>query len=154
MHNGNRERRRGRVSDVNIKRKSWLWNLVPLTGRNRFSSTIGKTIYLTPKRYDDYFSGSPSITTLALVAHEKVHVRQYREDRRFQVKYVSSRQARLSYEVEAYAEQIKFLVQHYPNRREKYIRQKAKRLASINYLLFMDYETVYQKLKAKVDGIA
>lgn len=124
-----------------------------MTGRSRFSSTIGTTIYLTPKRYDDYYSDSPSVKTRGLVIHEKVHVRQYLEDRLFQFKYASSRKARLNYEIEAYAEQIQFLVQHHPGRKEKYIRQKAKNLSSANYLLFMDYEDIYQKLKAKVDEL-
>ena len=74
------------MTDAKIKRKSWLWNLVPLTGRNRFSSTIGTTIYLTPKRYDDYHADSPSVRTRALVAHEKVHVRQSQEDKLFAFK--------------------------------------------------------------------
>jgi hypothetical protein len=142
------------MAETKIKRKSWLWHLVPLSGRNRFSSTIGATIYLTPKRYDDYHSDSPSVNTLALVAHEQVHVRQYLEDSRFQWKYVFSRQARLNYEIEAYAEQIKFLLQRHPNRKEEYIEEKARRLSSMTYLLFMGYETVYQKLKAKVEESA
>ncbi|MCZ6678452.1 MAG: hypothetical protein O7E52_14535 [Candidatus Poribacteria bacterium] len=142
------------MSDVKIKRKSWLWNLVPLTGRNRFSSTIGSTIYLTPKRYDDYHSDSPSVRTQGLVIHETVHVRQYQAEKLlFGLKYALSRKARLNYEIEAYAAQIKFSIQHHPDRKEKYIRQKAKVLSSTRYLLFMDYESVHQKLTAKVDEI-
>ena len=138
--------------EATLKRKSWLWNLVPLAGRNRFSSTIGTTIYLTPKRYDDYHSESPSLTTQALVVHEKVHVRQYQEDKGFQRKYVFSRQARLKYEAEAYGEQIQFLIQHRPEKKAEYIEEKAQRLSSITYLLFMDYDTVRQAIAARVEA--
>lgn len=141
------------MSEAKIKRKSSLWNFVPLAGRNRFSTTLGSTIYLTPKRYDNYYSGSPSVRTTGLVIHEKVHVRQYQEDWLFQLKYIFSRSARLNYEIEAYAEQIKFSIEHYPNRKAKYIKQKAKTLSSCPYLLCMSYESVHKRLDAKVDEL-
>jgi hypothetical protein len=140
------------MAEIKIKRKSWLWNLVPLAGRNRFSNAIGTTIYLTPKRYDDYKSGSPKTSTIALIEHEKVHVRQSQEDKGFRRKYIFSRNARLNYELEAYAVQLKILAQHRPSRKEKYIQQKAKTLSS-NYLLFMDYDDIHRKMKAEVEKV-
>ncbi|MBI1928332.1 hypothetical protein HYR99_29320 [Candidatus Poribacteria bacterium] len=80
-------------ANYNIRCKSWLWNLVPLAGRNQFSSTIGNTIYLTPKRWEDYASGNPSPHTTALIEHEATHVRQSNREGqfRFSIQYLFSR---------------------------------------------------------------
>ncbi len=61
------------MSEYIIKKKSRLWKVLP-GGRNRFSATLGETIYLSPKRYDDWKSGKPKKSTVALIEHEKVHV--------------------------------------------------------------------------------
>ena len=58
--------------------------------------------------------------------HEKVHVRQYLGDRLFQFKYAASRKARLNYEIEAYAEQIEFLIQHHPGEEKSIVQTKGE----------------------------
>ena len=131
---------------MKIKRKSWLWHLVPLSGRNRFSATIGETIYLSPKRYDDSKRLQPKASTIALIEHEKVHVLQFRRDRLFPFKYLFSRKWRLKYEAEAYARHIEVLVKRGNRDREKEIDKKARLLASRSYMLFMNYETVREAI--------
>jgi len=88
-----------------IKKKSRLWKIIPLAGRNRFSTTFGDTIYLTPSRYDDYQSGQPKNSTVALIHHEIVHVEQYKRDKHFKKNYLTDTRYRLQAEAEAYAKQ-------------------------------------------------
>ncbi len=135
-----------------IQKKSWLWNLVPLAGRNRFSTTLFSTIYLAPKAYKDYRSKTPSASVLALVEHEKIHVRQYREEGiRCCLKYLLSPKARFSYEVDAFAAQIFFLSQARPQKREAYLVSKAKLLSSLfPYLLFIPYGTAIVALREEL----
>ena len=144
------------MSDYTIKKKSRLWKVLP-GGRNRFSATLGETIYLSPKRYDDWASGKPKKSTLALIAHEQVHVDQFRRDPGFKRKYLTRRKWRLQYEAEAYAKQVQVRVRLGSRRNAKYyIDRYAKILSSKTYLLFMDYDAVraaiyreYQKLSRR-----
>ena len=144
------------MSDYTIKKKSRLWKVLP-GGRNRFSATLGKTIYLSPKRYDDWASGKPKKSTIALIEHEKVHVDQFRRDPGFKRKYLTRRKWRLQYEAEAYARQVQVRVRLGSCRNAKYyIDRYAKILSSKTYLLFMDYDAVraaiyreYQKLSRR-----
>ena len=144
------------MSDYTIKKKSRLWKVLP-GGRNRFSATLGKTIYLSPKRYDDWASGKPKKSTIALIEHEKVHVDQFRRDPGFKRKYLTRRKWRLQYEAEAYARQVQVRVRLGSRRNAKYyIDRYAKILSSKTYLLFMDYDAVraaiyreYQKLSRR-----
>ena len=127
------------MSDMpRIVEKSFWWNFVPLSGRRRFSASIGDTIYLTPKRWRDYKSGSPSRTTRALVAHEMRHYTQRQRvgARLWTRRYLFSRHWRMKYEAEAYAHQILLL----GGNRVSWAQKKAKTLARW-YLLFMS-ETV------------
>ena len=137
----------------NIKRKGWIWNLVPLTGRNRFSCTFGNTIYLTPSRYDDYKSGNPKGSTIALIEHEKVHVDQHRRDPNFKKNYITSRAWRLEYEAEAYGRQARTRVRLDKRGRDRpfFVDRYTKLLSSTTYLLFMSYETVYQAIDIAYD---
>ena len=132
------------MSNYKIVKKSQLWKLIPLAGRNRFSTTLGDKIYLTPKRYDDWKSGSPKKSTIALIAHEQVHVDQFRRDPAFKQRYVTSRKWRLQYEAEGYAKQAYVRVQLGSRRnRHDYVSRYAKVLASKTYLLFLPYDEVY-----------
>ena len=133
---------------MRIKRKSWLWHFVPLSGRNRFSATLGETIYLSPKRYDDYQSLQPKVSTVALVEHEKCHVLQFRRDRLFMLKYLFSRKARLRYEAEAYAKQacIRVKLDKRKRGRHDFVNRYAKVLASNTYLLFTSFNEVYDAI--------
>ena len=132
------------MSNYKIVKKSQLWKLIPLAGRNRFSTTLGDKIYLTPKRYDDWKSGSPKKSTIALIAHEQVHVDQFRRDPAFKQRYVTSRKWRLQYEAEGYAKQAYVRVQLGSRRnRHDYVSRHAKVLASKTYLLFLPYDEVY-----------
>ena len=140
--------------DYKIKEKSRWWSLVPLSGRNRFSATLGDTIYLTPKRYADWTSDQPRISTIALVEHEKTHVDQWRRDKHFKRNYVTSRSKRLQYEAEAYAKQAYIRVKLDGKDRNERVARYAKILSSITYLLFMPFERIaraiddeYQKLE-------
>ena len=129
-----------------IKRKAWWWKVVPLTGRDRFSCTMGDTIYLTPKRYDDWSGGSPKVSTVALVEHEKVHVDQWRRDKHFKRDYLGSRRKRLAYEAEAYAKQAFIRVKWGGKDRDERVARYAKTLASRTYLLFYDYAVVWDAI--------
>ncbi len=132
------------MSEYTILKKSQLWKLIPLAGRNRFSTTFGNKIYLTPKRYDDWKSGRPKKSTIALIAHEQVHVDQFRRDPAFKQRYVTSRKWRLQYEAEGYAKQAYVRVQLGSSRnRHDYVSRHAKVLASKTYLLFLSYDEVY-----------
>ena len=140
------------MSNYKIVKKSQLWKLIPLAGRNRFSTTLGDKIYLTPKRYDDWKSGSPKKSTIALIAHEQVHVDQFRRDPAFKQRYVTSRKWRLQYEAEGYAKQAcqldavcpRSTRQYWLGRnRHDYVSRHAKVLASKTYLLFLPYDEVY-----------
>ena len=129
-----------------IKKKSRFWRVLP-GGRNRFSATLGETIYLSPDRYDDYHSKKPKKSTIALIEHEKVHVDQYRRDPGFKRRYVTSRKWRLRYEAEAYARQVFTRVQLGSRRdADYYVDRYAKLLSSKTYLLFMSYESVYEAI--------
>ncbi len=142
--------------DCFIERKSWLWNLVPLAGRKKFSTTIGNKIYLTPERYDDFYSKSPSDSTIALVEHEKVHVLQKSKDKWFSLKYVFSRKARFKYEVKAYAIQIDKRMQLEPvgnktiQKMEDYCERYARYLSSWRYMLFMSFDKCFKAMEAVV----
>ena len=129
-----------------IKKKSRWWHLVPLSGRNKFSATMGDTIYLTPKRFDDFESGSPRNSTIALIEHEKTHVDQWRRDKHFKRNYVTSRHKRLQYEAEAYARQAYVRVTRGGRDRDERVARYAKILSSITYLLFMPFEKVAQAI--------
>lgn len=130
-----------------IKQKSRWWSLVPLSGRNRFSATMGNTIYLTPSRWKDWTGGSPKNSTLALLAHETTHVDQFNSERNFKRNYVTSRKHRLRYEAEAYAKQIFVRMQLGSTRHPAYyIDRYAKLLSSKSYLLFMSYDTAYRAI--------
>lgn len=141
------------MSNYIIKKKSRLWKVLP-GGRNRFSATLGDTIYLSPNRYDDYQSKTPKKSTIALVEHEKVHVDQYRRDPGFKRKYVTSRKARLRYEAEAYAKQV-FVRGQLGTKRDAdyYIGKYAKLLSSKTYLLFMSYDKVFEAIDKEYEKL-
>lgn len=141
------------MADYTIKKKSRLWKILP-GGRNRFSATLGETIYLSPDRYDDWASGKPKKSTIALIEHEKVHVDQYRRDPKFKKRYVTSRKWRLQYEAEAYAKSVQVRIRLGSRRNaDYYIAKHAKTLATKTYMLFMDYETVYQAINREYDKL-
>ena len=147
-----------------VKEKGRKWNLVPLSGRNRFSATLGNTIYLTPKRYADYTSDNPKSSTIALVEHEKRHVLQHAQEKNFKRKYLTNRHSRLRYEAEGYAMQVYVRELLGTSRSvDYYLNKYAKTMSSITYLLLASYETCrkaiqdeYENLKrrnAKIDGV-
>ncbi len=142
------------MSEYIIKKKSRLWKVLP-GGRNKFSATLGETIYLTPKRYDDWKSGKPKKSTLALIEHEKVHVDQFRRDPAFKRHYLTSRQWRLLYEAEAYAKQAFVRVQLDKRKRGRhyFVSRYAKVLASKTYLLFMDYNKIYKAIDREYERL-
>ena len=136
-------------SEPKIVKKSQLWSLIPLAGRNRFSTTFSDTIYLTPKRYDDWKSGNPRPSTVALIAHKKVHVDQYFRDSAFKCRYMTSRQWRLRYEAEAYAKQA-YIRAKLDKRQERgrryYVTKYANVLASKTYMLFKPFDELYHAI--------
>ena len=142
------------MSEYIIKKKSRLWKVLP-GGRNRFSATLGDTIYLTPKRYDDWKSGKPKKSTLALIEHEKVHVDQYRRDPAFKRRYLTSRKWRLQYEAEAYAKQafVRVKLDKKKRGRHFFVSRYAKVLASKTYLLFMDYNKIYKAIDREYERL-
>ena len=141
------------MSEYKILEKSRLWKILP-GGRNRFSATIGEIIYLLPHRYDDWVSGTPKKSTIALVEHEKVHIDQFKRDPAFKRRYLTSRKWRLQYEAEAYAKQVFVRIQLGTKRdADDYISKHAKRLASKTYLLFMSYEAVYQAIDEEYEKL-
>ena len=123
-------------------------------GRNRFSATLGDTIYLAPARYDDWVSGNPKKSTIALVEHEKVHVDQFRRDSAFKRRYLTSRKWRLQYEAEAYAKQVQVRVQLGTKRdADHYIGRYAKLLSSKTYMLFMSYDRVLEAIDREYEKL-
>ena len=142
------------MSEYIIKKKSRLWKVLP-GGRNRFSATLGETIYLSPKRYDDWTSGKPKQSTVALIEHEKVHVDQYQRDKAFKRRYLTSRRWRLQYEAEAYAKQAFVRVQLDKRKRGRhyFVNRYAKVLASNTYLLFKGVNEVYAAIDREYDKL-
>ena len=138
-----------------VKKKSRLWKVLP-GGRNKFSATLGDTIYLTPERYDDWKSGNPKGSTIALVEHEKVHVSQFRGDPAFKRRYLTSRKWRLRYEAEAYAKQAFIRVKLDKRGRDGdyFVDRYAKLLSSNTYLLFMSYDRVYEAIDREYEKLA
>lgn len=143
------------MSEYIFKKKSRLWKILP-GGRNRFSATLGETIYLSPKRYDDWTSGKPKKSTVALIEHEKVHVDQYRRDKAFKRRYLTSRKWRLQYEAEAYAKQAFVRVQLDKRKRGRhyFVNRYAKVLASNTYLLFKGFDEVYDAIDREYGKLA
>ena len=136
-----------------IKKKSRLWKVLP-GGRNRFSATLGDTIYLAPARYDDWVSVKPKKSTIALVEHEKVHVNQFRRDPAFKRRYLTSRKWRLRYEAEAYAVSV-FTRMKLGTKRDAdyYIGRYAELLSSRTYLLFMSYDRVFEAIDREYEKL-
>ena len=127
---------------------------MPFTGRNKFSCTIGETIYLTPKRHADYMRPTPNRPTLALLAHEACHVDQFRRDKGFKYRYVFGRNWRLKYESEAYARQIHTsMVLGSKRTAAYYINRHAKLLSSNSYLLLMSYDKVRNAIQETYNQI-
>ena len=140
------------IPQYTIKRKGPLWKFAPLTGRNRFSMTFGSTIWLTPRRYDDYQKIVPKDSTLALIEHEKVHVEQWRQGPNFKTMYLTSRTHRLNYEAEAYSRQIYERFRLGTSRTlHYYLNRYAKILSSRTYLLFFPYSKVYRAIHREYD---
>ena len=115
-----------------IRRKRWLWNLMPFAGRNKFTSTWGETTYLTPKNWRIWKEGPlPPRWLDDLLRHEYMHVKQWRNNRRsFNVRYLFSRKWRRHCEVAAYAEQCRLSPME---RRQERARKYAKWLCSWRY---------------------
>ena len=87
------------------KKKEWWWSLVPLAGRNKYWTTIGGTIYVPPKDYDENLT-SLSVVNFARYIHEKTHVDQFKlYGWKFFFKYLFSREKRAIYESMAYGRQ-------------------------------------------------
>lgn len=130
---------------MKIKQKAWYWSLIPFAGRKKYSSTIGSTIYLTPKRYRLYQSLNANthhtptgaeVYTLGLVNHEQEHVKQYESDPWwFGIKYLFSRKYRLMAEVEAYGVQGRTYQQHgwSDSKLKHWCESRASQLASWRY---------------------
>ena len=140
--------------EYTIKKKSRLWKILP-GGRNKFSATLGDTIYLTPERYDDWKSGKPKKSTIALIEHEKVHIDQYRRDKAFKRRYLTSRKWRLQYEAEAYAKQAFIRVRLDKRGRDGdyFVGRYAKLLSSKTYLLFMSYDEVFEAIDREYEKL-
>ena len=140
--------------EYTIKKKSRLWKILP-GGRNKFSATLGETIYLTPARYDDWKSGKPKKSTIALIEHEKVHIDQYRRDKAFKRRYLTSRKWRLQYEAEAYAKQafIRVKLDKRKRGRHDFVNRYAKVLASNTYLLFKSVDEVYAAIDREYEKL-
>ena len=133
---------------VRVRQKTLIWHLIPLAGRNRFCTTIGSTIYLSPKRFNDYKQLQPKVSTTALVEHEKVHVAQYeREGLMFCLKYLFSRKWRLRYEAEAYAKQIFVRLQLGSRRSNHYYIDRYAALIKSNYLLGKSHQEIYEAIE-------
>ena len=75
------------------------------------ATTWGPFIFIRPRSRGDE----------GLLAHEQVHVRQWKRNPFMFVPYLLSKKARLKYEAEAYAEQAK----HHPDRMAAFARALA-----------------------------
>lgn len=77
------------------------WMIFPKSA----ATTWGPFIFIRPSKRDD----------VGLLAHEQVHVRQWKRNPFMFVPYLFSKKRRLAYEVEAYREQLT----HYPERLDR-----------------------------------
>jgi len=113
-----------------IRRKRWLWNLMPFAGRNKFTTTWGETTYLTPKNYQVWLWGVQHEWLDDLLRHEYTHVQAWRRDPHYNRSYLLSRTYRRIVEVSAYAEQCRY--SPLPRRAERAAKY-AKWLSSWRY---------------------
>ena len=67
-------------------------------GANHGAETYGPFIFIRPEHKGK----------VALLEHEKVHVKQFWRNPLFGIAYILSKKARLGYEAEAYREQLKY----------------------------------------------
>lgn len=132
---------------VTVKQKGWWWYLPPfcISGRNRYSSTIGHTIYLTPKRWKSHMSGNPSRGTNALIEHEVTHIIQQERYGSFKwmFLYLFSKKKRILFESEAYAYQV---ISYEPKGKTEtfnYVQKRAKSMASWRYFMSITQEDAY-----------
>lgn len=139
------------MKEIKIKKKSWIWNLVPLAGRHKFATTIGHTVFLTPRQFKGYYEGN--IRRVALVRHEETHIRQLeREGWRYIFGYIFSRKARLQYEIEAYGVQIRHLRDN--GETADYILGKIERIAkNLNkvYMVGVPHDKILTMLYAEMN---
>ena len=140
------------MSAPEIRAKAWWWSLVPLAGRNHFATTIGRTIYLPPKTYQEVMTDPPSVSSQALVLHETTHVQQYdAEGVWFALRYLFSRKSRLRYEVEAYGRQGAYLKQHGYTNLDAWIWRRARTLASWRYWYLGDSAEIADMLQRTIE---
>ena len=141
------------LSQHKIAKKARIWKIIPLAGRNRFSTTFSDKIYLTPKRWADWNQINPKNSTIALVAHEAMHIAQYRRDKHFKKNYLTDTHYRLQCEAEAYATQAYIREVLGTSRGVEYYLKKYAHTLTDNYKLGMPFQRVYREITDQYNRI-
>ena len=134
------------LSSHKIAKKARIWKLIPLAGRNKFSTTFSDKIYLTPDRWADWNQINPKNSTIALVGHEALHVEQYRRDKHFKKNYLTDTRYRLQVEAEAYATQAYIREILGTSRGVEYYLKKYSAILTNHYKLGMPFQRVYREI--------
>lgn len=134
------------LSQHKIAKKARIWKLIPLAGRNRFSTTFSDKIYLTPQKWEDWRQLDPKNSTIALVAHEVIHIEQFLSDKHFKKNYLTDTHYRLQVEAEAYATQAYIREVLGTSRGVEYYLNKYASILTNNYKLGMPFQRVYREI--------
>lgn len=110
-------------------------------GGKGYKAINGK-IYLRSDIYNDLKSDKPDPTSVSLLIHEEVHLKNM--NKLTSLKYIFSRKNRLEEELSAYREQFKYLKEH---NRNYDLDKLALKLSGPLYMYSTNYETAKKKLE-------
>src|SRR3989339_225300 len=96
---------------TNIKPKIGLWKFLPKIISSKTAQCIYPFIFLPKDIYDDILSKSPKPQSIAILLHEKAHLKRQKEKGiiLWITLYIFSPKFRLNEELLAFKEQIKYL---------------------------------------------
>jgi len=130
--------------DYQLRPKRFLWRLVP--GSNTTAQAIYPNIYLPKSVYENLTSSSPKTEYLAVLEHEKVHIKS--QKRLGLIKsffmYLFNSNFRFEEELAAYKVQIKILKQ---NKQKFHLNKIAKHLSGPMYLWSTSYKNALERLQ-------
>lgn len=133
--------------DYQLKPKRFLWRLIP--GFNSTAQAIYPNIYLPKFVYENLISDSPKPEYLAVLEHEKVHIKS--QKRLGLIKsffmYLFNSSFRFEEELAAYKVQIKILKQ---NKQKFHLEKIAKNLSGSMYLWSTSYKNALERLQENI----
>lgn len=125
----------------------WKWlDFLPLVDADT-PSTLYPFIYLPEEMYEDALREAPSRETEAVLVHERTHIRQQSRDGLFSymLKYVFSREFRLTQELEAIEAEMAYRKAHGLSYD---IERKARQFSGSSYLWVLPYDEAKAQLEA------